>query len=155
VVLDMGSSPPATSRGSAQQSTSPDESDRAGRAPSNRSNVVSRPEREPSNEAKRPLPVGVFVAGAAGTTVLGALTIWSGLQATSARDKYDSDPAAYDPDEVRRLALRTDLLLAGTTVVGLATIAAGFWLVDWKGHGRATAIVTPKGGVTIAAEGHF
>jgi hypothetical protein len=101
------------------------------------------------------LPMSVFVGSAALTATFGALTIWSGLKANAARDLYDERSAKYDPDEVTRLARRTDIFLGTAIVCAAATAATGLWWVQWGGGQRATLAARPEGGATLVAEGRF
>lgn len=105
--------------------------------------------------AKKPLSPMVFALGCVGTGALAALTTWSGFRVLSERRLHDTNPDAYDPDEVRRLQRQTDLFLLGTIVLGAATGAAGLWWVDFKGEARPSVAFSPGGGVMIGAEKRF
>jgi hypothetical protein len=112
------------------------------------------PADEPSSLRER-LPMSVFVGAAALTATFGALTVWSGLKANAARDLYDDEPAQYDPDEVTRLARRTDLFLGTAVLCAAATAATALWWVDWGGGQRSTLAARPEGGAVFVTEGRF
>ena len=57
-----------------------------------------------ADASAKPLPPAAFWVGGAATLALAGLSTWSGLEALAARDKYDSQPASYDPAQVERLA---------------------------------------------------
>jgi hypothetical protein len=82
------------------------------------------------------------------------LTTWSGLRVLSERQKHDSEPESYDPDEVRRLTRQTDYLVLGSVALGLATGAAGIWLVNWHSNAQTGVALTP-GGLALTARRHF
>jgi hypothetical protein len=117
--------------------------------------AVEAPSPPMPEQGAKPLPPWVFVAGAVGTAGLTALTIWSGLDTLSARNVYDSDLAAYDPDTVHSRARRTDVLLAGTVVLGGVTAVAGLFFVDWNGGTRAGVSFVPGGGAVFSAGRQF
>jgi hypothetical protein len=108
-----------------------------------------------ASEHAKPLSPVVFAAGAVVTVTLVALTTWSGLQALSARRSYDNPASAYDPDEVARLARRTDYFLAGSVLVGAATAVAGLFFVDWGPSEHTTLSLLPGGGAALLARGQF
>jgi hypothetical protein len=97
----------------------------------------------------------VFGLGCTGTVALVALTTWSGLEVLSERELHETDPEAYDPDRVKRLQRRTDLLVAGSLALGAATAAAGIWLVEWRTQTRTGLQVLPGGGVALATRRDF
>jgi hypothetical protein len=108
-----------------------------------------------SPSSPRPLPPWVFVASAAVTAGLAGVTVWSGLDAVAARDRYPPDSPEYDPEDVQARARRTDFLLAGTAVALGATAVVGLFLVDWNGQTRASAALLPGGGAFVAAAREF
>jgi hypothetical protein len=82
------------------------------------------------------LPPWVFVTGAVVTVGLGAATLWSGLDTLKAHDHYDHSQEQYDAgvDKERR----TNILIAGTAVAGVATgVIAVF--TRWKAPAAETA----------------
>jgi hypothetical protein len=115
------------------------------------------PAAEPAQEAPprvdRPgrsrLPLAVFVTSGVATLTLAALGTWTGLQALHERDKYDSEPASYDRDRTKQLALSTDLLLAGSLLCAGATVATGLWWVDWKSYGKSRVVASARGDVLM------
>jgi hypothetical protein len=104
---------------------------------------------------RKPLPPWVFVTSAAVTVGLAGVTVWSGLDAVAARDRYPPDSPEYDPEDVQARARRTDFLLAGTAVALGATAVVGLFLVDWNGKARASATLLPGGGAFVAAAREF
>jgi hypothetical protein len=107
------------------------------------------------SESGRPLSPTVFWIGVGASVALAGLTTWSGLDALSAKDELPAQPTTTQSDDVRSKVLRTDLLLAGTVLVGGLTTYAGFSLVDW-GDGRASATIIPTaGGALASVEGRF
>lgn len=111
-------------------------------------------EDEPAGLRKH-LPMSVFVGSAALTATFGALTVWSGLKANAARDLYDEEPAQYDPEEVTRLARRTDIFLGTAVLCAAATAATALWWVDWGANQRSTLAARPEGGAVFVTEGRF
>lgn len=99
------------------------------------------------------LPLAVLITTAAGGAALGALTIWSGVQAIQARNLHDTDPANYDADAVRAHARRTDYYLLGTGLCAAAAAATAFWWVDWDERRRTS--VSLEGGAGLRASHHF
>ena len=73
-----------------------------------------------------------FVGGAVATVGLGAATVWSGLDVLSANDTYKKHPttAAYNDGKDREL--RTNVLIAATSVVGAATGVIALF-TNWSG----------------------
>jgi hypothetical protein len=77
-------------------------------------------------------PRFVFYGGVAATAVLGGLTIWSGLDTNSARSDYANHPTRAGLDDGLGKEHRTNVLLAATAVVGVATAAIGVFATRWK-----------------------
>ncbi|HEY6556316.1 MAG TPA: hypothetical protein VI072_03545 [Polyangiaceae bacterium] len=123
--------------------------------PATRGEDTARTSDTDVHASKKPFSPVVFGLGCTGTLALVALTTWSGLEVLSARNLHDTDPVAYDPEEVKERQRRTDLLVAGSVVLGAATAAAGIWLVDWGSSTRAAVHVLPQGGLTLAARRDF
>lgn len=88
--------------------------------------------KKPKAEHPHGLPRVVFFGGAAATAVLGGLTIWSGLDTQSARSAYASHPTRAGLDAGIGKEHRTNILLAGTAVLGVATAAIGVFATNWK-----------------------
>jgi hypothetical protein len=107
--------------------------------------------RAPTETKSKPLSPAVFYVGTAATAALVGLTIWSGVDTLG--EKSNATEASWV--HVQHLALRTDLFLAGALVLGGATAAAGFGLVDWRSDSYATATVLPGGGAALVAKGRF
>jgi tetratricopeptide (TPR) repeat protein len=89
--------------------------------------VVAEPERAPSLLERR----ATFIAAAAATVVVGGLAIWSGLDTLSKRDAYEANPTQELYDDGVNRELRTNLLIAGTAVLGAGTAALGLWKTRW------------------------
>ena len=110
-----------------------------------------KPERAPA--AGPPLSPAVFYAGAGITLVLAGVTTWSGLDTLRARDELPNEPTQAQIDGVESRIQRTDLLLAGSILVGAATAYAGLALVDWRGGERAAVRLAPMSGGAFASAG--
>ncbi|MEZ4376376.1 MAG: hypothetical protein R3B07_36560 [Polyangiaceae bacterium] len=106
-------------------------------------------------ESPRPLSPVWFYAGLGATLVVGGVATWSALDTQSSHDAYEKDLPTLTQGQINQrvedghgLERRTNWLLAGTAVVGVATgVLAGF-LVDWKGGDRTTARASVSGGIT-------
>jgi tetratricopeptide (TPR) repeat protein len=122
--------------------------------------AADSPEPEPEPDApreERPLsPTWVWV-GAGATTVLGGLTIWSGLDTQSAREDYDAAPSPEGLDDGRAKQRRTNFLLGATAVVGVGTGAIALWLTEWKGREREPGgeVALRIGPSSVAIDGRF
>jgi hypothetical protein len=97
-------------------------------------------------DGDRTWPRAIFYAGAAGTAVLTGVTIWSGLDALSARN--ETTGRRTQNDSVVARARRTDVLLAGTIVLAAATAYVGFARIDWSAEREPVAL-----GGLLSAEG--
>ena len=97
---------------------------------------------------------------AGATVVLGGLTIWSGVDTNRARDEYDGNPTEEGLDDGKSKQKRTNILLAGTAVAGVATAVIGVFFTNWKGEKKPTeapesAIRPLIGPGFVGAEGVF
>lgn len=121
------------------------------------STAPSDPPPPPPPPATKPLPPAVAIAGGATTLVLGALTIWSGLDTSKAHDAYVADPTEAGWDDGRSKQQRTNLLLLGTGLVGVATAVTAVWFTQWGGPPASTEIaITPlSGGAAVSFSGRF
>jgi len=89
-----------------------------------------------SGAADPPSPAW-FWAGVATTTVLGAITVGSGMYAVNLHDRFESDRASTALAESGRAAeLRTNVLLVTTGVFALATATLGFFVFRREGESR-------------------
>lgn len=93
---------------------------------------------EKKEEPWRGLPPLVFFIGAGATAALGGLTIWSGVDTVNSpgKDAVRENCVNADCELLKngdKKELRTNLLLGGTAVVGVATAVVGVFLTDWKG----------------------
>lgn len=109
------------------------------------------PEPEPDDgaapvaDSKKPskgLSPTLFYVGVGATVVLGGVTVWSGLDTSSARDEYDKNPTQAGLDEGRSKQSRTNLLLGATGVVALGTAVVGLFFTDFEGKKRPAAART-------------
>lgn len=119
------------------------------------------------------LPPIVFWSGVGATGVLGAVTIWSGVDTLNnpGADKVKTECAPGDENckyykEGRSKQLRTNVLIGVTGAVGVATAVIGAIATDWGGQhepaadeGTAKIDVTPyvgwANGPSVGARGAF
>jgi hypothetical protein len=87
------------------------------------------------------LPPVVFWAGVGATGVLGAVTIWSGIDTVNnpGADKVKAECAQGDENcalykDGRSKQLRTNVLIGVTSVVGVATAVVGAFAINWGTH---------------------
>ncbi|MDF3067590.1 MAG: hypothetical protein K0R38_3191 [Polyangiaceae bacterium] len=99
-----------------------------------------------------------FYMGVGATVALGGLTLWSGLDTTSAHDAYERDlPRLTQKEADERVSdghsreLRTNLLLAGSLVAGAGTAVLGLWFTDFAGK-RRTAIGLAPGVLMVSGQ---
>jgi hypothetical protein len=88
-------------------------------------------------EKTKPLSPTWFYVGVGATVVLGAATVWSGLDTNKARDDFDSEPTQAGLDDGRKKQTRTNVLLAGTAVAGVATATIGIFFTNWGNKKKA------------------
>ncbi len=114
----------------------------------------SRPAPEPGAAAQKPLSPVVFYATAGVTVLLGAATIWSGLDVRSAYDDYKADLPRLSQEQANARVedghdreLRTNVLLAATAVGAATSTLMGLLWVDFKPKARqsVSGFVTPFG----------
>lgn len=125
------------------------------------------PEPDPDDDGATPVadtkPAGkglsptLFYVGVGATVVLGGVTIWSGLDTSSARDEYDQNPTQAGLDEGRSKQSRTNLLLGATAVVAVGTAVVGLFFTDFEGKkppaaARTELLVGPR---FVGARGAF
>jgi hypothetical protein len=99
------------------------------------------------------LPPLVFVAGAGATLLLGGITVWSGLDTRSnpgpdavheaCQGKTRDCPLFQDGLSKER---RTNILIASTAIVGVATAVVGAFFTDWSGKSSSESTTTGKRG---------
>jgi hypothetical protein len=77
-----------------------------------------------------------FVAGAAVTAGLGAVTVWSGLDVMNAHDAYRGRETQQAYDDGLDKERRTNVLVGATVTVGLTTIVLAYF-TRWSGSGGA------------------
>lgn len=88
--------------------------------------------------ANTPAPRGgwspaVVVAGGGVTAALLGLTIWSGLDTVSYKNKFDQDQSRENLDTGHSKQTRTNILIGATAGAAALTTLAAIVLVDWKG----------------------
>jgi hypothetical protein len=99
----------------------------------------------------------VFWSGLGVTAVLAAVTAWSGADAIAAKNGLKNPSTTGAEDAVLADARRTDGLLIGAGVAGLATAVIGIWFTDWHPAGDAgkptarAAVVPLPGGAALSA----
>lgn len=103
--------------------------------------------------AGRGLPPGVFYGGLALTAVLAGVTTWSGLNALSSKPAVGSAYTQRDKDAYDAARHRTDYLLAGTALFGVATAICGIALVDWGPRDATVALHIAPGGASLSVGG--
>jgi hypothetical protein len=122
--------------------------------PRSEPNVENR-EATPPLKKREWLPLGTFVGTASLTGLFVALTTWSGIDALNARDLHKTNPDAYDPDDVRRRARRTDIFLGTSLVLGAATAVSGVWWFRTRKKASPAVSLLPNHGFMLSAEGRF
>lgn len=120
-------------------------------APSASPSAVATPTAKPG------WPPAVVYAGAGVTAVLTGLTVWSGVDAIQAKDALPAVPLRAQNDDVRARASRTNGLVAGAVIAGVATAAAAVWLVSWDraGAGTQVGVAPSSAGVSAVVMGRF
>ena len=101
------------------------------------------------------LPPGVFIAGAGVTAVLAGVLVWSGVDALEARHALPAAPDQAQENDVLARARRTDYLLLGAGLAGVATGVIGGAFTDWHGSRTTAGVVPVRGGAALTAEGRF
>jgi tetratricopeptide (TPR) repeat protein len=97
----------------------------------------------PDDRGLRVLPKWAFFSGVGATAVLGGVTIWSGVDTLSVKDKYDDDPSSKLKHKGEKAQLRTNVLIGATGLFAAATAVVGVFFTDWKGKSR-DAEVSPQ-----------
>jgi hypothetical protein len=104
------------------------------------------PLRPASPKPHKPLPAWSFYVAAGTTLALAGVTTWSGVDALSDVDHYERTRRAPDRDRAESSMRRTDILLAGTLVLGGLTTLAGLRWVSFGAEADASsAVVTWSG----------
>lgn len=98
---------------------------------------------------QRPLPPLVFWIGLAATAASAGVMVWSGIDTLSARDAYVQRPTEAGYNDGTSRETRTDLLIASTAVLGVATAVVGVFFTEWSGRGseRSGLRTTPSLGL--------
>jgi hypothetical protein len=114
--------------------------------------ISPKPPRDVGPPSK-PLPAWTFYAGAGVSLALAGVTIWSGVDALSDVEHYESTRLVGDRDTAQSSVRRTDLLLAGTVLMsGLTTYAAIAW-VDFGGRRQALSVAPQSAGAIVTWSG--
>jgi hypothetical protein len=87
----------------------------------------------PKEDSSKPLPPVVVYAGAGATVLFGGLTILSGLDVQSQKEEFEADRTQENLDAGKSKQTRTNVLIAVTGVLAVATIVTAIVLVDWSG----------------------
>ena len=109
-------------------------------------------------EPPRGWPPAVVYVGAGATAILAGVAVWSGVDALDAKGALPAVPERKQNEDVLARAARTDALVAGAAVVGIATAAAAIWLVAWDrpGASKASLGVAPSSsGASLLVRGRF
>jgi hypothetical protein len=96
------------------------------------------------------LSPALFFTGLGVTVVLAGFTTGSGLDAISAKNGLGPSPLQSQLDSVLSRARRTDVLLGGTLLAGVATSTMGLFFVDW--HGRRMELGPGSGPSALGLE---
>lgn len=89
--------------------------------------------RKPPPREEKPLHPAVFLTGLGLTAVSGALLIWSGVDTNAALDAFERNPTQAGYDEGLSKEIRTNVLIATTSVLGVASAAIGIFATEWGG----------------------
>ena len=87
--------------------------------------------------ARRPLPPLVFWIGVGATAAAAGALVWSGLSTLSARDAYVLHPTEAGYNDGASREVRTNVLIASTAVLGVASAAVGMFFTEWARRGAA------------------
>ena len=102
--------------------------------------AVASPPPEAPREPRGFSPV-VAITGAVVTVGLAATGVWSGLDTNHAHDAYAANPTSKGWSDGRAKQLRTNVLLGGAAVTGIATaLVAVFW-TRWHGDESSAPMV--------------
>jgi hypothetical protein len=77
------------------------------------------------------LPPAITLVGLGLTGVLGAITLWSGLDTMDARDAYERQPSQSGYDDGIDRQRRTNILIGATSVAGAATLGIALFATRW------------------------
>jgi hypothetical protein len=159
-VVSVALVPPAAPATSASASPAPTGAATAAPAsapsasPSSTATDPAQAEQEPSS-TRHLSPVFVYFGGAV-TLALGGITIWSGLDTLQQKDTFDKNPTQSNLDAGKSKEIRTNVLVATTTAVGVVTAVTALFLIDWKGHGSSETNVQVGAGLgSLLVRGEF
>ena len=133
--------------------------------------VAAAPMDRGAEEKPRGLPPVVFFSGVGATVVLGGVTVWSGIDTVKnpGTDKVramcvnGATPECNDVyNQGKNHELRTNILIAATSVVGAATAIVGAFFTNWSGKkdvqsdsAHIEPWVTYSHGPAVGATGRF
>lgn len=111
--------------------------------------VSSAPPPPPPEAPRKPLaPMYTFIG--AGLTAVGAgVTIWSGLDTLKQKDSFDARPTQSNLDEGHSRQSRTNVLLAVTGGLAVATVVVAVMFTDWQGPKTSTEVGLTPGGLLL------
>jgi hypothetical protein len=129
------------------------QSEAPGSAPKLTARPIRGPNAEPAADRPGSVPTAVFYVSLGLTGVATGATVWSGLDALEKKRKLDDPPSKRERERLVASVRRTDILLAGSTLLALTTAYVGWELVDF-GDGSVQASVAPTRCV-LTATGSF
>jgi hypothetical protein len=101
--------------------------------------------RDSGTTSRKGLSPTWFYVSAAVTAGLAGVWIWSGIDTLSANGDLPDNARLPEIDDVQGMAIRTDVLLGGTVVLGAVTAYLGLAGVDWGGNAESALVVTRDG----------
>lgn len=117
--------------------------------------VEPAPRSDESPRWKKRLPLGVFIASAAGALVFGGLSTWQGVAAIKEKENVKDGRAGASWSDATAMAHRSDAFMAtGIVLAGVAVVTA-IWWVDWDAQGRTHLALLPEGGATLTTQRRF
>jgi hypothetical protein len=110
-------------------------------------------------DSNKPLPPVVVYAGAGATVLFGGLTILSGIDTQNQKDTFETDRTQENLDAGKSKQSRTNVLLAVTGVLAVATVVTAVFFVDWSGKSKrgasGTTVRTGLGPGFVTVSGTF
>ena len=106
-------------------------------------------ETPPPPESSGLSPV-LFIVSAGLTVAAGGVLVWSGLDTNAGVDEYEASPTQEALDAGQGKELRTNVLIAGTAVLGATTLVFAL-LTNWGGRGEARSDAARPRSSTVQA----